>query len=146
MILEQESAPIFFHSGLSVEVDVLTSFNGGIFSIIIDGFNTTSTIDTYAGNPTDNATTFPLCYPNRFPPMGLIPQQYFSKGSHTISLVFIGPSPNAQSPNSSQVMGQFVGFSIPDLSAPLTNSGRSLPVSQMLFVLINTVFIWTFVI
>lgn len=135
---------MFSHSGLSVEADVLTSFNGGVFSIIIDGFNTTSTIDTYAGNPTDNATIFPLCYPNRFPPMGLIPQQYFSKGSHTISLVFIGASPNAQSPNSSQVTGQFVGFSIPDLSAPLTNNARSLLVSGML-VLMNAVFVWTFV-
>jgi hypothetical protein len=91
-------------------VHVMTSSHGGVFSIFLDGMNTTSLIDTY----TDEQHALPQCFPNQYPPFEMIPPTYHndSETTHTITLVYIGASPNApKGANDTNV--QFDSFAIP---------------------------------
>jgi len=93
-------------------VHTVTSAHGGVFSLIIDGINTTTFIDTFSG-PGELAQ--PTCFPRQFPGFIVTPPGYADRSSHTISLVYIGPS--AYSPANTASTVQFDGFSIPDFSA-----------------------------
>lgn len=129
--------------GLSVEFHLLTTLNGGVFSVIVDGLNTTTSLDTYSGSHsnTGGSTTFPLCYPAMFPPFPIVPPQYASRNNHTISLVLIGPSPNAPLSNTSQIVGQFNGFAIPEL-VPVANGAHAFPSPTFWLCLLIITFIW----
>jgi len=105
-------------------VHTVTSENGGVFSVIIDNFNTTTLIDTYSG-PGDAA--LPTCYPRQFPGFIRTPPGYANGTSHTISLVYIGPSMDSP-PNTASTV-QFDTFSIPDFSAA-SLSGFAKPESK----------------
>jgi len=125
----------FSYFGPSIEVHTVTAPNGGVFSIAVDGFNTSSTIDTFSGP----GQPLPLCYPNRFPPMAITPTGFSSQKDHTITLVFIGPSVNAPA-NSSTVksIGQVNLFAIPSF----TYSNRA--ISSYAYVNVYVLFIVPF--
>lgn len=103
--------------GPSVRVHTVTSPRGGVFAIFVDGFNTTSTIDTFSSD-----STLPLCYPFQFPPFISAPRDLASRNNHSITLMYVGSSPNA--PNGSISEVQFDTFAIPDIpQTAATNSG-----------------------
>ncbi|PPQ68166.1 hypothetical protein CVT26_005772 [Gymnopilus dilepis] len=113
----------FNYSGPSVMVHTITSPTGGVFAVFIDGFNTTSTLDTFSSSSSSQAPSLPLCYPTQYPPVLVPPPDMEMKDSHTITLVYVGPSPNAPAGTESSV--QFDAFAIPDFSkvlSPLTSS------------------------
>jgi hypothetical protein len=113
----------FNYSGPSVEIHIISSPFGGIFSIVVDGFNTTSVIDTYADSDNDGAATNTVCFPFRFPPFAITPTDYGSRNDHTISLVFVGQSPDAGPLfNASQAVGRINGFAIPELSGMVNDA------------------------
>ncbi|KAF9551921.1 hypothetical protein CPC08DRAFT_714963 [Agrocybe pediades] len=101
----------FNYTGPGIMVHTVTSTNGGVFSLIIDGFNTTTFIDTFDG-PGDLA--LPACYPRQFPGFIATPPGYANRSSHTISLVYIGPSPYSPSNATSNI--QFDAFGVPEFS------------------------------
>lgn len=101
-------------------VHVVTSSQGGVFSVFIDDFNTTSTIDTFS----DNKVQLPLCYPMQYPPVLVPPSDLELQNNHTITLVYIGSSPNAANRTYSNI--QFDSFAIPEFKiqeSPPTASG-----------------------
>ncbi|KDR72368.1 hypothetical protein GALMADRAFT_159047 [Galerina marginata CBS 339.88] len=111
------------YTGPSIMVHTGTSSIGGAFWVLADGFNTTSTIDTYSG---PGNLTLPVCYPIQFPPFAVTPPGYESRMNHTLTLVFSGPSSDTPSgTNGSNFL--FNGFAIPDLQFSLgaTNDGSS---------------------
>ncbi|PPR05774.1 hypothetical protein CVT26_010165 [Gymnopilus dilepis] len=112
----------FNYTGPSVVVNTISSQNGGRFSVVVDGFNTTSEIDTNTAS--GGNTSLPLCYPLQFPPFVITPPGYETRINHTIELVFIGPSQStAESTNMS--IGQFDSFAIPDLQSVLGKAKRN---------------------
>ena len=102
-------------------VHTITSPNGGVLSVLIDGFNT-SNIDTFAhpGN-----TSLPLCYPLQFPPFRDTPPGFENRTDHTVTLTYIGPSIFSSEGRTSMV--QFDSFAIPDLHSPLKATNGSPP-------------------
>lgn len=104
-------------SGPSVRIH--TSPRGGVFEVFVDGFNTSTPIDTYS--PED--PLLPLCYPVQFPPFVAHPPD-LATIDHIITLVYTGPSPRAPAgTNSSEV--QFDSFAIPELEPPYIASGSA---------------------
>ncbi|PPQ98276.1 hypothetical protein CVT26_013520 [Gymnopilus dilepis] len=104
----------FNYTGPSIVVNTISSHNGGLFSVLVDGFNTTSAIDTntaIGGN-----VSLPTCYPIQFPPFVITPPNYQSRTNHTIELVFIGSAPTPAQGTTASV-GQFDSFAIPDLES-----------------------------
>lgn len=89
-------------------IHTVTSSQGGVFSILVDDFNTTDIIDTFSGQN----QPFPLCYPVQFPPFTIPPPTLVSQNNHVIKLIYTGPSPNAPS-NTTDNNGQFDAFAIP---------------------------------
>ncbi|KAF8965065.1 hypothetical protein BDZ97DRAFT_1659464, partial [Flammula alnicola] len=104
----------FNYSGPSVTMHVVTAPNGGVFSVVVDGFNTWSTIETFSGT---SDQPFPLCYQYQFPPFVITPPGFASRENHSLTLVFIGPS-NSLPANTSKSIGQFNAFAIPDFVYP----------------------------
>ncbi|TFK31303.1 hypothetical protein BDQ12DRAFT_765789, partial [Crucibulum laeve] len=107
----------FDYVGPSIMVHTITSSQGGIFSVLVDGFNTTNIIDTYSGGN----TTLPVCYPAQFPPFIKPPPTLGIQNNHTITLVYSGPSPSAPNQTNSSSI-QFASFAIPDFSRTLSSS------------------------
>jgi len=100
-------------------IHTVTSPQGGVFAVFVDGFNTTDVIDTFAGPN----SSLPLCYPVQFPPFLQLPPTQASKNNHSITLIYTGPSPNA--PNgTAESSGQFDSFAIPDLQAVTPSKGN----------------------
>lgn len=98
--------------GRSIRINTVSSSHGGVFSLLVDGFNVSNTIDTY----TNDSIQLPICYPQQFPPFIRPPPGWQTKENHNITLVYIGPSANA--PNGSSLSNvQFEFFSIPNLLA-----------------------------
>jgi hypothetical protein len=89
---------------------------------VVDGFNTSSTIDTFVGS-VDAAV--PLCFPYQFPPFAITPPEFSSQRNHTITLVFIGRSVDVPA-NVSTVIGQFHSFAMPDLTAVTALSNHAI--------------------
>lgn len=86
-------------------------------------------IDTYADSDNDGAATNTVCFPFRFPPFPIVPTEYGSRNDHTITLIFVGPSPDAGPMfNASQAVGQINGFAIPELLGTTNNAIRHLQV------------------
>jgi hypothetical protein len=83
--------------------------------VFVDGFNTTSTIDTFS-----NDSSLPLCYPVQFPPFVEAPPDQAATDHHSITLVYTGSSPNAPNGSSSEI--QFESFAIPDFQSPPASS------------------------
>jgi hypothetical protein len=105
-------------AGTSVRVHTVISPHGGVFSVFVDGFNTSTTIDTFL-SPNSSS---PLCYPAQFPPFVDPPPDLATRNDHTITLVYMGPSPQAS--NSSQLSeGRFDSFAIPQFSAVTAVNG-----------------------
>jgi hypothetical protein len=82
----------------------------------VDGFNTSSTIDTFSSPDAS------LCYPVQFPPFVHPPPDLATRNNHSITLVYIGPSPQAS--NSSHLSEvQFDSFAIPQFSESVAVNG-----------------------
>jgi hypothetical protein len=107
--------PTFLFQGPSIMVRTVTSPNGGVFSVWLDGFNTTSNIDTSSqhGN-----YSLPVCYPLQFPPFLLTPPGFETHTNHTLTLVYTGPSARAPGGTNSSTV-QFDSFAIPDPESSL---------------------------
>ncbi|KAJ7461411.1 hypothetical protein B0H11DRAFT_1736152 [Mycena galericulata] len=106
----QLNASISFNfSGPSVMVHMVTSSDGGVFSVILDGLNTTTTIDTYSGGQ----LVLPQCMPSQFPPLRMVPPTLANETEHTITLVYIGASPNAGNETGTKTNIQFDSFALP---------------------------------
>ena len=109
------------YEGPSIMVRTITSPNGGIFSVWIDGYNTSSNIDTFShqGN-----TSLPICYPLQFPPFAVTPPGYENRTNHTIALIYTGPSINSPE-GTTATTAEFDSFAIPDFHSHLnaTNNG-----------------------
>lgn len=104
-------------------VHTVPSLNGGIFSVLVDGFNTTNVVDTYSERTNLSA---PACYPLQFPPFIITPPDYQDHNNHTLTLVYIGPSPYAPA-GANNTFVQFDSFAIPDPASfrTLTSDGSS---------------------
>jgi hypothetical protein len=100
-------------------VHTVTSSQGGVFAVFVDGFNTTSTIDTFSDND-----TLPLCYPVQFPPFRIPPPTLASQNQHSIMLLYEGPSPKAPNGTVSSNM-QFDAFAIPEFETSSTGTSHS---------------------
>ncbi|KAF8804303.1 hypothetical protein BYT27DRAFT_6700878 [Phlegmacium glaucopus] len=109
----------FNYTGPSIMIYTVTSSNGGVFSVLADGFNTTSTINTFSGFVENQ--TLPSCYPLQFPPFAATPPGYQSRENHIITLVHIGPSPNAPKGTHTSIV-QFDSLAIPDLESILAQT------------------------
>ena len=97
-------------------IHTVTSSTGGVFSVLVDGFNTTSTIDTYS----DGNLNLPRCMPSQFPPLRIMPPAWEAANDteteHAITLVYVGISPNANLTNETTSV-QFDSFAIPVFAA-----------------------------
>ncbi|KAF8638349.1 hypothetical protein AX16_010530 [Volvariella volvacea WC 439] len=110
----------FNYTGPGIIVHTVASPNGGIFSVLIDDFNTTAFVDT------NSAAGRPECYVLQFPPVSILPPGYESRDDHSITLVYIGPSVLAASTNVSETFIQFDSFALPIYSpAEMTYGGQS---------------------
>lgn len=98
----------FNYTGTSIRVHTVTSPRGGLFSVIVDGFNTSTMIDTYSGG--DNQ--LPQCFPFQFPPFAHPPPDMGARNEHSITLVYTGPSSRAPNGTTSSEV-QFDTFAIP---------------------------------
>lgn len=105
-------------SGPSIMVHVVTTPQGGVFSVFVDDFDTMSTLDTFS----DNNTQLPLCYPVQFPPFTASPPGLASRNQHSITLMYTGPSPNAPNGTTSASV-QFDSFSIPIFKSSSSAAG-----------------------
>jgi hypothetical protein len=116
----------------------VTSPRGGVFYVFIDGFNTSTTIDTYSGGDEQ----LPQCIPFQFPPVAHPPSDMGARNEHTITLVYTRHSSRApHGTNSSEV--QIDTFAIPIFQEALdtgdTSSASTLSASKTHFVLFFTI-------
>ncbi|KAF8883469.1 hypothetical protein CPB84DRAFT_1965172 [Gymnopilus junonius] len=109
------------YTGTSIMVNTMTSSDGGVFSVIIDGFDTMSFVDTYSG---PGNLSLPICYPLQFPPFYVQPPEYANRTSHTLELLFIGVSPLAPNGTNTSI-GQLGVFAIPNLNPPTSNGSSN---------------------
>jgi hypothetical protein len=113
-------------------VHTVTSSFGGVFSVILDGLNTTTTIDTYSGGQ----LVLPQCMPSQFPPLNMVPPTLVNETEHTITLVYIGASPNTGSGNDTEINIQFDSFALPiflaDGQTNRADAPRAKPASAVL--------------
>lgn len=103
-------------------VRTVSSSSGGVFTVFVDGVNTTNLVDTFSG-PGD--LSLPTCYPVQFPPFITTPPGYANRTNHNLTLIYTGVSELApEGTNTSFV--QFDSFAIPDLASvlvPTSNQG-----------------------
>ena len=103
-------------------VRTVSSSSGGVFTVFVDGVNTTNLVDTFSG-PGD--LSLPTCYPVQFPPFITTPPGYANRTNHNLTLIYTGVSQLApEGTNTSFV--QFDSFAIPDLASvlvPTSNQG-----------------------
>ncbi|PVF95386.1 hypothetical protein CPB86DRAFT_682819, partial [Serendipita vermifera] len=99
----------FNYTGPSIRVHTVTSPKGGVFSVFVDGFNTSSQIDTFGGED----SSLPRCYPVQFPPFVRPPPDLATRTRHTITLIYTGASPKAP-PGTNVSQLEFDSFSIPE--------------------------------
>ncbi len=122
-------------------IRTVTSSQGGVFSILVDDFNTTAVIDTYSGPD----QPLPLCYPMQFPPFIVPPPTLALQNNHTIKLVYMGPSPNAPS-NSTGDNGQFDSFAIPTFSEMPSQANEAVErgkTNRYIFILLAMLFLFS---
>ncbi|KAJ2919119.1 hypothetical protein MD484_g1343, partial [Candolleomyces efflorescens] len=133
----------WYNQGPSFMVRTVPSRTGGAFSLFIDGFNTSNTIDTY--NP--NASTLeeargqgmnPNCYHVRqFPPMVIVPIGYEDRETHNVTLVYIGAGERLLGADPSNLSVHFDSFALPIYSeaqmssAPSVRDSRSWTIETM---------------
>lgn len=124
-------------------VHTVTSPNGGVFSVWLDGFNTTTNIDTSSQH---GDYSLPVCYPLQFPPFLVTPPGFETHTNHTLMLVYIGPSAGSKGSTSSSV--QFDSFAIPNPGSPFkminghSSYGRqNLPISVLCIFIALALFI-----
>lgn len=100
-------------------INTITSPNGGVFTVTVDGFDTGSKIDTYIAP----GASFLTCFPVQFPPFISAPPDFGSRNDHTITLTFIGASHDAPEGIISNI--QFDSFAIPnhDSASRLSSNG-----------------------
>ncbi|PPQ74470.1 hypothetical protein CVT26_001106 [Gymnopilus dilepis] len=110
----------FNYSGPSIEFDTVTGPDGGIFLVLIDDFNTTSTIDTFSGQGQE----LPQCFHSQFPPMAIIPPNFSEQDNHSVTLMFIGKSSWALA-NATRSVGRFSSLSIPRFDYSTTTAKNS---------------------
>ncbi|TFK33431.1 hypothetical protein BDQ12DRAFT_615298, partial [Crucibulum laeve] len=122
----------FSYTGPSVMIQTVTSPNGGVFSLLFDGFNTTDVIDTYSGSK----FTLPTCFPAQFPPFNIPPPNFGTQNNHTVTLIYSGRSPNAPGHNANSSIVQFASFAIPDFSLALPSSAISYKNKRTGFILV----------
>ncbi|PPQ90179.1 hypothetical protein CVT25_013311 [Psilocybe cyanescens] len=115
-------------------INTITSPKGGVFSVLVDGFDTGSTIDTFVG-PGD--LFMPTCYPVQIPPFGTTPPDFGSRNDHTVSLIYIGASSDAPEGTESNI--QFDSFAIPNHD----NFSDSQPESKGDGMVIGAIELWT---
>ena len=106
-------------------VHTVTSSMGGVFSVLADGVDTATTIDTYF---TQGNQRFPLCYPLQFPPFMITPPGFETHSNHTLTLVYIGPSKFARNGTDISTI-QFDSFAIPDLQSRFASSSNGIFIS-----------------
>jgi len=109
-------------------VRTVSSTNGGVFAVFVDGVDTLGLIDTFSG-PGDLA--LPTCYPVQFPPFIKTPSGYENGMNHTITLVYIRPSKLAPEGINTSVV-EFDSFAIPDLQSVLLPISNKSPGQQNL--------------
>ncbi|KAF9557528.1 hypothetical protein CPC08DRAFT_668612 [Agrocybe pediades] len=132
----------FNYTGTSIMIHTITSTTGGSFSLIVDGFNTTSSVDTLAGIP--DSDVLPTCYPNQYPPFVITPPGYATRKTHSITLVYTGPAPHYTASDVTNI--QFDGFSVPDPALTLLGQaasagvvGRKLEMSVLMSIMLLTI-------
>ncbi|RXW14211.1 hypothetical protein EST38_g11642 [Candolleomyces aberdarensis] len=114
-------------------IRTIPSKTGGVFSLVIDGFNTTSYIDTYIPDPStpEEARGESLnssCYRvHQFPPMNIVPPGYESRETHMISLVYIGAGPLLLGSDPRNLSVQFDSFAMPIYSEDQMSSAFMIP-------------------
>lgn len=102
--------------GPSIEVTIVSSPSGGDFAVVVDGFNTSSTIATYTGTALDGLP-IPFCSRYQFPPFLIAPPDFASHDNHTLDLIFIGRGGGTPVNSPLPIVAQFNSFAIPDLTA-----------------------------
>lgn len=126
--------------GPSIMIHTVTSPNGGVFSVIVDDFDTTDIIDTFSANN----TYLPLCYPVQFPPFISSPPDLGLRNNHSITLIYTGPSPKAPSSTTSSNV-QFDSFAIPESKLSATSGGSTVRKEKggsiLLTVVVSTIMI-----
>jgi hypothetical protein len=120
-------------SGPAIMIRTIPSKTGGVFSLIIDGFNTTSVIDTYVHNAStpDDARGESLnssCYRvHQFPPMNIVPPGYENRETHTISLVYVGAGLFLLGADPRNLSVEFDSFALPLYSEAQMTSASMVP-------------------
>ncbi|EAU82329.2 hypothetical protein CC1G_06639 [Coprinopsis cinerea okayama7 len=128
----------FTFSG-NVIVHTVSHPRGGVFAVFIDGFNTSSIIDTYIG-PTSVDPEGPVCRALQFPPFLVLPPGFEHRTEHTISLVYQGYyTENVPDRPSDGHFAQFDAFEVPIFATPEAQassapfgSAPSIPVATLL--------------
>ncbi|KAJ2933372.1 hypothetical protein H1R20_g3726, partial [Candolleomyces eurysporus] len=135
----------FNYTGPSFMVRTIPSRTGGRFSLIVDGFNTTTFMDTYdpdASSPEDarGRNLNNSCYRVRqYPPMVIVPVGYENRETHSVSLVYIGAGRNVSmgtDPRSLSV--QFDSFALPIYSEAQMSSAPTIAGREYGFGAVNT--------
>lgn len=123
-------------------IHTVTSPMGGVFNVIVDDFHTRCTIDTFVA-PGDSLQ--PTCYPIAFPPFQVTPPGYSSRDNHTMSLIYIGASPDA--PQGIESSAQLDSYAIPIEPDPRginnrATSGGSVNIYTLLAIVLWTWILW----
>jgi hypothetical protein len=112
-------------------VRTIPSKTGGAFSVFIDGFNTSTKIDTYDGNAStweeaQGESLNTSCYRVRqFPPVVLVPPGYESRETHAVSLVYVGAGEKLLGTAPQDLSVQFDSFALPIyLEAQMSSGAR----------------------
>ncbi|KAJ2919395.1 hypothetical protein MD484_g1038, partial [Candolleomyces efflorescens] len=117
----------FNYTGPSILVRAIPSRTGGRFSVIIDGYNTTTFLDTYDPEAEDGrpGNLSDKCYRVRqYPPMAIVPVGYETRESHTVSLVYAGAGENLLGTDPRNLSVQFDSFALPIFSEAQMSSAQ----------------------
>ncbi|KDR70685.1 hypothetical protein GALMADRAFT_1349893 [Galerina marginata CBS 339.88] len=125
------------YPGPSLMVHTVSSPKGGVFSVWVDGFDTSLTVDTFSGPGNES---LPRCYPVQIPPFAAVPPGYHTRENHTVTLVFIGQSPDAPA-GTNKSLFQFDAFAIPDPNVVLALTSNQSPSRLHVDVVLRSVFI-----
>ena len=127
-------------------VRTIPSKTGGAFSLLIDGFNTSTSIDTYYGNAStsEEAQGKSLntnCYRvHQFPPVILVPPGYESRDTHTVSLVYIGAGESLLGTAPQDLSVQFDSFALPIYSeAEMSSAAPIFRVVKLMFAILPSI-------
>ncbi|KAJ7589664.1 hypothetical protein C8J56DRAFT_939214 [Mycena floridula] len=102
------------YTGSSIMIKTVTSPQGGMFVVLVDGFNTTNVIDTYSTG-TDKDFDPPTCLSVQFPPFDETPPDFELRNQHSIELLYIGSASQAPNGSTTQSNIQFDTFAAPIL-------------------------------